>query len=410
MTEGVILLLQNIAAAGIEFAERQLELPEHSLIAGNGAAQPYVLSKGTEGQVLKIVSGQLAWASEEAMTGLTGTTSNKWSIDNDNVSGYVTLDSNVDTLRFYKDDTTTLADIEAGTASFTQVELTATAPTAADHATRKSWVESHVSGAISTAMGDLNGAMIMKGNINAQVDVPTTYDVGWTYRVNTGGVYFGKSCEVGDLLTAIVSRTGSGNADSDWTVGQTNVVDAVTFDGVGTITDGDVVIYSGASGKSVTASGISYLDLLVEQDLGIHGMVIGDDSGAKDSVVLDINSFVGRAASGGIQSLSASESRTILNVENGANNYVHPSHTARTITATALQVISSFASDTLGHVTAISLKTLSSANLPLWAVAAPAAHDSTGTKGEIFASDDYLYVCVANGTWRRAMLAKTWVS
>lgn len=408
MTEGVLLILQNIQADGVEFAERMIEMQDQSLLIGGGAAQPAVLTKGTNGQVLKIVSNQIAWADEEAIENLTGTTNGSWTIDSDGANP-IKLNNSVGVLELKNSDGSAFIDVEAKDGAFDYVTLNHD-PTAADHATRKGWVESHVSTKISSAMGDLNGAMIMKGNINAQGDVPTTYEVGWTYRVNTDGVYFGKSCEVGDLLTAIVARTGSGNANTDWTVGQTNVVDAVTFDGAGSITHGDVAIYSGTSGKSLTASGISYSDLLVEQDLGIHGMVIGDDSGAKDTVNLDANSFVGRAASGGIQSLSANESRTILNVEDGANNYTHPSHTARNISATALQVISSFTSDTKGHVTAIALKTLSPTNLPIWATTLPATHDATGSKGQMFIQDDYLYVCVATNTWRRVMLAKTWAS
>ena len=38
---------------------------------------------------------------------------------------------------------------------------------------------------------------------------------------------------------------------------------------------------------------------------------------------------------------------------------------------------------------------------------APAAANSTGTKGEIVISDSHIYVCVATDTWKRVAIA-TW--
>lgn len=77
-------------------------------------------------------------------------------------------------------------------------------------------------------------AMIFKGTIGAAADnptittLPTTYKVGWTYRVVTDGTYAGEVCEVGDLIIALVDRSGSGNLDSDWCVAQTNIDGAIT--------------------------------------------------------------------------------------------------------------------------------------------------------------------------------------
>ena len=45
-----------------------------------------------------------------------------------------------------------------------------------------------------------------------------------------------------------------------------------------------------------------------------------------------------------------------------------------------------------------------SANVPLW-VTAPGTATSTGTAGQVAEDDNYLYVCVATDTWRRAALA-----
>ena len=74
-------------------------------------------------------------------------------------------------------------------------------------------------------------AMIFKGTLGTGGTItalPTTYETGWTYRIITAGTYAGQSCEVGDLIIAIVDRSGSGNLDSDWTVAQTNIGGAGT--------------------------------------------------------------------------------------------------------------------------------------------------------------------------------------
>ena len=78
------------------------------------------------------------------------------------------------------------------------------------------------------AAGD---AMVFKGTIGTAGTVtalPTTYNIGWTYRVITAGTYAGQVCEVGDLITAIMGRSGSGNLNTDWTVMQTNINGALT--------------------------------------------------------------------------------------------------------------------------------------------------------------------------------------
>lgn len=97
-------------------------------------------------------------------------------------------------------------------------------------------------------------AMIFKGTIGAAADsptvtsLPTTYKVGWTYRVITDGTYAGKVCEVGDLIIALVDRSGSGNLDSDWCVAQTNIDGAIT-----SITAGNDILVSGSgAGRTIS--------------------------------------------------------------------------------------------------------------------------------------------------------------
>lgn len=90
----------------------------------------------------------------------------------------------------------------------------------------KAYVDQSLSDGIAAA-----DAMIYKGTLGTGGTVtalPKTYKTGWTYRVITAGTYAGQKCEVGDLIIALVDRTGSGNANADWTVAQTNIDGAIT--------------------------------------------------------------------------------------------------------------------------------------------------------------------------------------
>ncbi len=106
---------------------------------------------------------------------------------------------------------------------------------------------------VQTAIGNAiaaSDAMIMKGTIGTNGTVtalPTTYKTGWTYRVVTAGTYAGQTCEIGDLIIALVDRNGSGNVNADWCVAQTNINGAITG-----IKSGDAYIGVSQSGSVVT--------------------------------------------------------------------------------------------------------------------------------------------------------------
>lgn len=106
----------------------------------------------------------------------------------------------------------------------------------------KAYIDTSIANAIAAS-----DAMIFKGTLGSggtTESLPTTYKTGWTYRVITAGTYAGVKCEVGDLIIALVDRSGSSNANSDWTVAQTNI-------------DGAITSISGSSPISVTGSGAS---------------------------------------------------------------------------------------------------------------------------------------------------------
>lgn len=87
-------------------------------------------------------------------------------------------------------------------------------------------------------------AMRFKGTIGTGgtiTTLPSTHQIGDTYRVITAGTYAGQTCEIGDL---IIAMTTSGTTANDWTVAQTNI-------------DGAITSISGTSPISVSGSGTS---------------------------------------------------------------------------------------------------------------------------------------------------------
>lgn len=102
-------------------------------------------------------------------------------------------------------------------------------------------------------------AMQFKGVLNAESDLPTAYEPGWTWKVGAAGTYKGAVCEVGDMLIAIVSRAGSGHEDSDFAVVQSNIDGAVT--GPVSAADGNLAAFDQNTGKVVRDSGLSAAEM-----------------------------------------------------------------------------------------------------------------------------------------------------
>ena len=124
-------------------------------------------------------------------------------------------------------------------------------PTVDSGATPKSYVDGLIAGVAD--------AMLFKGTLGTAADgatvtaLPANHKVGWTYKVVTAGTYAGITCEVGDMIACIKTRTTANNAD--WTVFQGNIDGAVT--GPTSSTDAHVATFNGATGKVIKDSGFT---------------------------------------------------------------------------------------------------------------------------------------------------------
>ena len=118
------------------------------------------------------------------------------------------------------------APLASPTLTGTPTAPTATAGTNTTQIATTAFVQTAVSDGIAAS-----DALIFKGTLGTSGTItalPTTYKTGWTYRVITVGTYAGQVCEIGDLIVALVDRSGSGNLDADWCVAQTNINGAIT--------------------------------------------------------------------------------------------------------------------------------------------------------------------------------------
>ena len=118
------------------------------------------------------------------------------------------------------------------------------------------YTETEIDDKLKALLG-ANDAMIFKGIVNKNTDLPDTHETGWTYRVNKAGTYAGKACEIGDLV--ICTTDGLSANDAHWTVAQTNIDGAVI--GPVSSTNDNIVIFNGNTGKLIKDSGKKLSDL-----------------------------------------------------------------------------------------------------------------------------------------------------
>ena len=87
----------------------------------------------------------------------------------------------------------------------------------------------------------------------------TSYKAGQKYVVAKAGEYFGQKCEIGDVILIVKDYAADGAGNSDAVILQSNIDGAVT--GPDSATDGEIVVFSGATGKVIKSSKINMTSL-----------------------------------------------------------------------------------------------------------------------------------------------------
>jgi hypothetical protein len=355
MAQYDLILTQNVSAAGVEFSEKYVNLGKGDLLSGIATTKvPTVLAAGTNGYMLVRDDNEatgLKWIAISAghsQNSDTGTTGADFTIDSDSTTGKVKIAA---VPNAGENHTMTLQN------EVLTEDVTLTLPAV----TGKLATEAYAQGLFAS-----NDAMVYKGTVGtggtiekAALEALQTYNAGWTYRVITAGTYFSVVCEVGDLITCIVDRAGSGDVDTDWTVIQTNLDGAVV--GPASCTADHIAQFSGTTGKLLKDGGV----------LGTMAAEAAADYVTK--ALFDADSILAATSDNTPAALSVGEQTLVGRI-------------------------------TGGHPTAL---TAAQAMSILWQ-AAPANKTSAGTAGHMAKDANYIYFCTGANVWARAAIATNW--
>ena len=101
---------------------------------------------------------------------------------------------------------------------------------------------------VDSQVGGLAQALVFKGSVSQESDLPENPKVGDTYVISAIGEYAGETCEVGDTIICTVAK--SGETAAQWLVVQKNIDGAVTR-GDDKSWDGKLLV--GAAGNQVSS-------------------------------------------------------------------------------------------------------------------------------------------------------------
>jgi hypothetical protein len=320
MAQYDLILTQNVAAAGIEFSEKYINIAKGALLSAATDGTPTVLAAGTDGYMLVRDNAEttgLKWVAISAghtQNTDTGTTGATFDIDSDSTTGKIQLKAVANA-----GENHTMTVQNAAMAADVTLTLPATTGTLA--------TQGYADGLFAA-----NDAMIFKGTVGsggtheiAAFNSLATYNAGWTYRVIEAGTIKGKVCEIGDLVMAIVDRTGSDNVDGDWTAAQTNLDGAVI--GPASTTDNYVALFSGATGKLLKAGSGALGTMAYETATSYvtkalfdaYSILFADSDDTPQALTVGASTIVGRKATGGIAALSPAEIMGVIQVTAPAN-------------------------------------------------------------------------------------------
>ena len=377
MAQYDIVVPQNMSADGVEFQERFINIKKGGLLSAKADGMPVVLAKGTNNYMLvadSTTESGLKW--EPIPAGHTqntdiGTTSDTFQLQ----IGSGPYDEGGVILKCEdssSQDSTSAYDLElldpTGGLDDDGYPKTANLVVNSIHIKGRArqllppyddWDltnKQYVDGIVAA-----NDAMVYKGTLGTGGTVtalPTTHGVGWTYRVITEGTYAGQKCEIGDIITSIVARSGSGNQNADWTVAQANIDGAVVGPAESITTE--LLASWDSNNRKLKSTGVNPSNLILKTMFSEHSMIIGNGVGSATTMVVSASQLVGRKATGAIQGLSETDVRAIL-----------------------------------GYAK--------------W-VDAPLTNTSSGTKGTIAEDGNYVYVCLVTDKWGRIPIATNWAN
>ena len=439
MAQYDVLLVQNTHATLTEFTEKYINIGKGGLLTADSSKTPMVVAVGTDGQVLiadSASTGGFKWVAQSTLVGANshvqgtdlGTTNADFGIQTGGFNVHLVAES-ASKMSAKVAGLASYADWQANNGIYNKITLPSSDPVGAYDAAHKTYVDNKFAA--------LNGALLFKGNIKTTGGdiTPTafnalaTYSVGWQYRAAEAGTFQGVVCEIGDMLTAIVARSGSGALAADWTVSQTNIDGAVV--GPATAIADNIASYNGATGKLIKDSGVAVSAIASAQATATAAipksaytatdvLLVGSGAGTYTTLTPSASTIVGKAAAGGVVALSAAQVLTILGISNAVASDINTgTDNVKFITSSALAGSNmakgpgSSVANRIAIFTGTDGKTLGDSGkiatdfMENW-VSAPSTKTSTGTAGQKAYDSNFFYVCQATNVWKRTPIATNW--
>jgi len=348
MAQYDLLLIQNVASEGVEFSEKIVNIAKGALLSALADGTPAVLAGGPNGY--KLVRD------DAEVTGL------KWIIDSAGHTQNTDTGTTGSTFDIDSDSSTGKIQVKviAGASDKTLILQN-------DQLTDDRTIE------FPNASGTVALITDLPSNPLTYIDVidcsgnpnyPAAA-VGNVWIVSVAGKIGGSNGQPVEAGDTIICKTTSNGGDESsegakFNIVQKNIDGAVI--GPASVGDGYLVLFDGTTGKLIKAGtgapgSMAYetaTNYVAKALFDAHSILASISDNTPAAVTVGEQTFVGRVASGNIAALTAAQAMSIL-----------------------------------------------------WQTA-PAAKNSTGTLGMIAKDDNFLYICTATDTWKRAPMATNW--
>lgn len=110
--------------------------------------------------------------------------------------------------------------------NFTDISGIASSDAVAAIQAKLTGIDDTVKGYVDSQVGGLAQALVLKGSVSQESDLPENPKVGDTYVISAIGEYAGETCEVGDTIICTVAK--SGETAAKWLVVQKNIDGVLT--------------------------------------------------------------------------------------------------------------------------------------------------------------------------------------
>ena len=235
---------------------------------------------------------------------------------------------------------------------------------------QKTYIDSKVAGVVNSAPAALDTLNELAAALGNDANFATT-------TATSIGEKLAKASNLSDLTNAATARTNLGlviGTDVNGTIGTSTDITtsgATVIDDI-TLTNG---VITAATTRTLTLANLGYTGA-TDANNYTHPTHPGDDfsidTGALTgaTVISDLDINVTTDTLGHVTDANATVATRTLTLANlgytgatDANNYSHPTYTARSIDTSGAEVLDTFTSDTSGHVTGIAKRTMTLADL-----------------------------------------------